>query len=168
MSARAAPPVPPLSLAVLHVAGDWTWLPADDLVARIGAAIPRELLPHPACEASIVLSDDAEVRALNRAWRGKDKPTNVLSFPAPPLPGDVLESLPAVPLGDVVLASETLRREARDELAVPPAQHAEHLIVHGLLHLFGFDHETDADARRMEGLEKVILATLGSPDPYAP
>jgi probable rRNA maturation factor len=112
------------------------------------------------CELSIVLTDDAEQQALNREWRGIDKPTNVLSFPqiAPfaPLSGII---------GDIVLARETLEREAA-ELQKPFADHFTHLVVHGFLHILGYDHLEDGDALQMEGLETKILATLGIPDPY--
>ncbi len=101
-------------------------------------------------------------RALNLRWRGLDKPTNVLSFPPPP-PCGLAES---VTLGDIALAYETLAREA-DELGVPLADHYRHLVAHGFLHLIGYDHETDAEAERMEALETSIMARLGAADPYA-
>jgi len=111
-------------------------------------------------EAAIVLSEDAELRALNRRWRGKDKPTNVLSFPSGAAgPGGRLL------LGDVVLAFQTLAREA-DEAGKPLSDHLSHLVVHGVLHLMGYDHERPAEARRMEALEVKVLAGLGIPDPY--
>lgn len=119
--------------------------------------------PDTASEVSIVFSDDAHIRSLNAAWRDKDKPTNVLSFPAFPVaPGS---SLPPM-LGDIVLASETVAREAELE-GKPVEHHITHLIVHGLLHLLGHDHEDDAEAERMEGLERAALARLAIPDPYA-
>ncbi|HEX7970330.1 MAG TPA: rRNA maturation RNase YbeY, partial [Stellaceae bacterium] len=102
------------------------------------------------------------VRALNRQWRGKDVPTNVLSFPAlgaTPPPG-----APRL-LGDVVLAFETVAAEAAAQ-DKPLADHLRHLVIHGVLHLLGFDHESDADAQRMEASEIAILAGLGVPDPY--
>ena len=113
-------------------------------------------------EVSVTLTDDAEVREVNREWRGKDKPTNVLSFPMMQLsPGDA----PGPLLGDLVLAAETCRREAADE-GKSAADHVRHLIVHGTLHLLGFDHENDGDAAEMEGAEIRILAGLGIADPY--
>ncbi|MDR3469997.1 MAG: rRNA maturation RNase YbeY [Xanthobacteraceae bacterium] len=115
-------------------------------------------------ELAVMLTDDAGLRGLNRAWRGIDKPTNVLSFPAPPAPGGDLGAPPQ--LGDIAIAFETTRREAEAE-GKPFAHHLSHLAVHGFLHLVGYDHETDADAEVMEGREREILARLGIPDPYA-
>jgi probable rRNA maturation factor len=145
-------------------------------------------------EVSLCLTDDAALRALNSHWRGIDKPTNVLSFPAPvdaigarvsrapkgvrkdarlttgygarPGPAVAEGSAPVVSLGDIALAYETLAREA-ENLGVPLADHYRHLIAHGFLHLIGYDHEMDAEAERMEALETKILARLGAADPYA-
>ncbi|WP_062014646.1 rRNA maturation RNase YbeY [Aureimonas sp. AU4] len=114
-------------------------------------------------EVSVTLAEDAAVRELNREWRGKDKPTNILSFPMVQLaPGDSLGPL----LGDLVLARETLEREATVERKTA-LDHFRHLLVHGTLHLAGFDHETDEEAERMEALEIEILRGLGISDPYA-
>jgi len=125
-------------------------------LAAAGAA------PGPA-ELSIVLADDALLRQLNREWRGKDAPTNVLSFAA----GDANPAPPGAPrlLGDVVLAFETVAAEAQAQQK-PLADHLAHLVVHGVLHLLGFDHEIAAEAERMEALETRILAGLGIADPY--
>jgi probable rRNA maturation factor len=112
----------------------------------------------------VALADDAHVRTLNRTYRGKDAPTNVLSFPAPALPAGV--ATPTALLGDIILAEETVVREAV-ELDVSPGHHFDLLVVHGLLHLLGYDHETEDEAREMEGLEIAILADLGIEDPYA-
>ena len=121
-------------------------------------------------EVSLCLADDVALRALNSRWRGIDKPTNVLSFPsAPPASVDAVDSRaqrPRLQLGDIALAYETLAREATD-LGVPLADHYRHLVAHGFLHLIGYDHETDAEAERMEALETRILARLGAADPYA-
>ena len=118
-----------------------------------------------AAELSIVLGDDGLLRGLNRQWRGVDKPTNVLSFPALD-PGPAPEGAPRL-LGDVVLAFETVRNEAADQ-GKPLADHLGHLVVHGVLHLLGFDHEDAAEAERMEALETAVLAGIGVPDPYHP
>lgn len=122
-------------------------------LAMAGVELPET------CEVSVVLSDDARVRALNRDWRDKDKPTNVLSFPGS-------DDLDSPLLGDVIVARETVEREAIDE-GKPFEHHFAHLIVHGVLHLLGFDHLSDAEAAEMEALETEILAALGIPDPYA-
>jgi probable rRNA maturation factor len=114
-------------------------------------------------ELSVVFSDDAHIRKLNAGWRGKDKPTNVLSFPAFPFPrGGPLPPM----LGDIVLAAETVAREAALENK-PLQDHIVHLVIHGLLHLLGYDHETEAEAEEMESIERAALARLAIPDPYA-
>ena len=113
-------------------------------------------------ELSLVFTDDAAIRALNREWRRQDKATNVLSFPAFEMaPG---KSLPPM-LGDIIIAFETVSAEATLE-GKPFAHHLTHLVVHGLLHLLGYDHENDADASEMEDLERKVLARLAIPDPY--
>jgi probable rRNA maturation factor len=118
-------------------------------------------------ELAIMLTDDAGIRTLNANWRGIDKPTNVLSFPAlqptgTPSAGDAPRML-----GDIAIAYETTRSEADDEQK-PFEHHLTHLTIHGFLHLIGYDHETDEEAGEMENLERKILAQLGIPDPYAP
>ena len=110
-------------------------------------------------EISVVLCDDAFIRELNRKWRGQDKPTNVLSFPAA---GD-LSSAPL--LGDIVVAFETAAREAF-EAGKPLRDHVAHLLVHGFLHFIGHDHGEAGDAEVMEALERASLARLGIADPY--
>lgn len=105
---------------------------------------------------SVLFADDSAVRALNKAWRGKDAPTNVLSFPAPV----GFESL-----GDIALALETVLAEAKAQGKTATA-HAAHLIAHGFLHLIGYDHVDDAQAETMEGRERAIMAGLGIADPY--
>ncbi len=132
---------------------------AAALAALAGAGIA---LGHPA-ELSIVLGDDRLLRDLNRQWRGIDKPTNVLSFPAL-APAPLPRAAPRL-LGDVVLAFETVRDEAADQ-GKPLADHLRHLVVHGVLHLLGFDHESAGEAARMEALEAAVLARIGVPDPY--
>ena len=122
-------------------------------------------------ELAIVLGDDSTIRALNRDWRGKDAPTNVLSFPAPaPIGGRQTagKGKTSSPyLGDIVIAYQTVAREAAAE-GKPFGHHLAHLAVHGFLHLQGYDHENDRDAQTMERLERRILARLAIPDPYAP
>jgi probable rRNA maturation factor len=119
-------------------------------------------------EIAIRLADDAEVHTLNRDYRDKDKPTNVLSFPMVE-PNDVPELEhapdPEILLGDIVLALETCEREAAEK-GIPLADHATHLIVHGVLHLLGYDHMTENDATEMEAMERDALASLGLADPY--
>lgn len=152
--------------------GDWTAFgPVDDLIAAVGRVLAEapEFAQERAgtfpASAAVALSSDAAVRRLNAAYRSKDTPTNVLSFPAPAPPGGLAADMPRA-LGDVVLALETLVDEARTA-GIPAANHFQHLLIHGLLHLIGYDHETDAEAERMEALETVLLARLGIPDPYA-
>ncbi|MGU3495245.1 rRNA maturation RNase YbeY [Xanthobacteraceae bacterium A53D] len=124
-------------------------------LASLGDEVPPE------AEMSITLTDDARIRLLNRDWRDKDKPTNVLSFPAPELP----EGVAPQPLGDVIVARETVLAEAAAEDKTPQ-DHLAHLVVHGTLHLMGFDHENDEEAEDMEAAERAILADLGIDDPY--
>ena len=122
----------------------------------------KQPFPKMPPEVSLVFTDDASIREINAEWRNQDKPTNVLSFPAFPLtPG----KMPGPMLGDIILARETLVREAQ-ALGKPFDEHLSHLLVHGFLHLFGYDHMEENDAERMEGLETRILAGLGLSDPY--
>ncbi len=120
-------------------------------------------LPDPPPELSLVFTDDASIQEINAEWRNQDKPTNVLSFPAFPIvPGD----MPGPMLGDIVIARETVEREAVD-LDKTFDDHLTHLLVHGFLHLFGYDHMEKEEAEEMEALETRILAGLGLSDPYA-
>ena len=143
---------------------DWhEALPSVEALSRraAAAALVTASVPHSNCELSIVLVDDATVQALNRDWRDRDAPTNVLAFP-----GDmgVADGQPSL-LGDVIVAFGVSRREAvRDGKTL--ADHLTHLIVHGTLHLMGYDHETEEDAQEMEALETRILDDLGIADPY--
>ena len=131
------------------------------------AALPgAEAVILPAAEAAlearggvtILLTDDDSVAELNERFRGKTGPTNVLSFPAPANPEDHL--------GDIALAYGVCAREAAEQ-GKPLAHHLQHLVAHGVLHLLGYDHLTEAEAEAMEALERRILAGLGVPDPYA-
>ncbi|WP_338426087.1 rRNA maturation RNase YbeY [Sphingopyxis kveilinensis] len=149
---------------------DWEARAAEAVTAAL-AITPFASLADaaPLVEVAVRLTDDAEVHALNRDFRGKDKPTNVLSFPQ--VQADLLESLAnsddgEILLGDIVLARETCAREAAEK-EVSLADHATHLIVHGALHLVGYDHMDDASAGAMEALEVKALASLGIANPYA-
>lgn len=144
---------------------DWEAL-AERALAALAQIAPE--LANPRLSASLLFADDAEVHTLNREWRGKDRPTNVLSFPM--LEREELLALapegPPTLLGDIALALETCTREAADK-GVPLEHHAAHLIVHGLLHLAGHDHvHSDAEAAAMETLEIKALAQMGIADPY--
>ncbi len=148
---------------------DERWLPIAEfpgLIPNLSEATLRTAGLAPETHAvSIALMSDAEIRSLNKAFRGKDTPTNVLSFPSAPAIRS-LKSQPApVFLGDVALAFETVVREASEQ-GKPVLHHAAHLVVHGVLHLAGFDHETGADAERMEAAERLILGKFSIPDPY--
>nr|WP_184773404.1 rRNA maturation RNase YbeY [Aminobacter lissarensis] len=144
------------------------WPSEDALRALVDRAVPvalaeAEVEVVDGVELSLVFTDDDAIQSLNAEWRQKDKPTNVLSFPAFPMaPGDPLPPM----LGDIVLAYETVVREAELE-GKPLENHITHLIIHGLLHLLGYYHETDEEAEEMEALERQALARLAIPDPYA-
>lgn len=149
---------------------DWSRLAEAAVQSAIRASDHAQLcnVVQPV-EVSVRFSSDEEVRALNASWRGKDRATNVLSFPM--LGPDELDRLPAggdgeVMLGDIILADGVCTREAA-ERGIAVAAHATHLVVHGTLHLLGYDHETDdAEAEQMEAVERNALATLGISDPY--
>ncbi len=117
-------------------------------------------------EVAVMLTDDAGIRTLNSNWRGIDKPTNVLSFPALQPTGRRAAGDAPRMLGDIAIAYETTRKEA-DEGETPFDHHLGHLAIHGFLHLIGYDHEKDGEAEAMEALEREILSQLGIPDPYA-
>jgi len=161
-------PAQRLSLALVAEDGDWHRFGAvAATIERAGIALANapEIAVPDGSEASIVLGNDALVRRLNARYRGKDAATNVLAFPFQRPPGGPCAA--NAYLGDVVLAAETVLREA-DEQAIEPAHHLQHLVVHGLLHLLGYDHETGATAKQMERLETAILASIGVGDPYGP
>ncbi|WP_417668343.1 rRNA maturation RNase YbeY [Roseibium sp.] len=146
-------------------AGNW---PDEDTLLRICDKAIRTafevapLLAVDGSEVSLVFTDDASIRALNARWREKDKPTNVLSFPGSDPNGETYGPL----LGDIVFAEETVSREA-EEMGIEFSAHLSHLIVHGLLHLFDYDHQETDEAELMEDLERKVLAELGIADPYA-
>jgi len=143
----------------------WAALPnAENLAAQAIDKARRvtKIKLHKDAEVSVLLVDDARIRSLNAQWRNIDKATNVLSFPAS-APGK-LASNPL--LGDIVMAFETVQREARDE-SKSLANHVSHLVVHGFLHLIGYDHENEGDAETMEALEIKVLAGLKIANPYS-
>jgi probable rRNA maturation factor len=146
-----------LDIETVVEADGWTTAltePPEHLAARVLAAAADGEETKGA--VAILFADDAAVRELNRAWRQKDQPTNVLSFPAP-------EGFNA--LGDIALALETVLAEATAQNKAP-TDHTAHLLAHGFLHLLGYDHEDDAEAEAMEDRERAILARLGIADPY--
>jgi len=155
----------PVALETERDSDLWDALPeAEAIVAKAASAAFAEarLVARPDAELTVTLADDARVRALNAEWRAKDQPTNVLTFPAV----EPDETADAPMLGDVILAFETVAREARDERKTL-ADHVAHLVVHGVLHLFGYDHLDDAEADAMEAVEIRALARIGVADPYA-
>jgi probable rRNA maturation factor len=166
-----------LAVDILIESEAWRMLPqAEDIVRRaiaFAATCPHPTLPrepgrvgwgHRNAELSVLLCDDETIARLNGRWRGQEKPTNVLSFPAPPLQGAT--PVEKIPLGDIAIAYETLAREAEETGKTVP-DHLSHLVVHGFLHLLGYDHHMDDEAERMERLERNILARIGVADPYA-
>jgi probable rRNA maturation factor len=158
-------PANPVAIDVLVEAGDWAGEGELEALAAttIATACAELQLAGKPSELSIVFTDDLHIRELNKGWRGKDKATNVLSFPASQTsPRDPLPPM----LGDIVIAFETVRREAELE-GKAFDHHLTHLIVHGFLHLLGYDHETDPEAEIMERTEARILARLAIADPYA-
>jgi probable rRNA maturation factor len=151
-----------IELDIMIEEGDWESIPDVEALAQKAAEAAVAVAEEDEdFEVSVMLTDDAQIQELNRTWRDKDKPTNVLSFPAPEQPGM------AGPrhLGDIALAYETLVRESEEE-SKELAHHFAHLIVHGVLHLLGYDHEVEAEAEEMEALEVKALASLGIADPY--
>lgn len=145
-------------------AGNW---PDESVTDRIVSTAVGKTMAHlglseTATELSILLTDDQEIAVLNTTWREKSSATNVLSFPAMEIK---VGETPGPMLGDIVLAFETIEHEAKLS-SIGFNEHLTHLIVHGLLHLLGYDHEEEADAEQMESLEIEILAKLGIGDPY--
>ena len=148
---------------------DWDALATRAATAALTATAQGAWIDQPfTAEISVRLTDDAEVQALNRDYRHKDKPTNVLSFPmiAPDLLNAVANTDDSeVLVGDIVLAHDTCAAEATAK-GISLRDHATHLIVHGTLHLLGYDHQDRAEAEAMEQIERDVLATLGIADPY--
>lgn len=139
---------------------------AERAARAVLAAVGRDPGQH---EIGLLLADDARMAGLNAQFRGKEKPTNVLSWPAfegevPTTPGEPGEG--PLFLGDIALGYETCLREA-EEAGIPLADHAAHLVVHGVLHLLGLDHEQDEEAEAMEALETKVLASMGIANPYS-
>ncbi len=150
----------PLTTEIVVEADAWNVIPDLDRITREAVALCLgELRARigPDAELSVLLCDDARIRALNRDFRGLDKATNVLSFPA--------AASPTPALGDIAVAYETVAREARAE-GKSLADHYTHMIVHGVLHILGHDHEAENEAEVMEALERSILQRLGIADPY--
>lgn len=160
MPARQSKIFPCVTVDVVEDGGDWSGLAdpesivqaAVDAVARVPGVVSSD------ATLVVALSTDAAVAKLNADFRGKAKATNVLSFPAGKGAAPYL-------LGDIILAAETVQREAVEQ-STPFTHHVQHLVVHGFLHLIGYDHETAGDAERMEALEIEILASLDIANPY--
>ncbi len=150
------PPAPSIDVQVQSPL--WQAEPAAERTVRDAIAAAAAALSTRGDEVSILLTDDNGIRLLNREWRGIDKPTNVLSFPAAKSGGVAF-------LGDIAIAYETLVRECAEENRVF-RHHLAHLTVHGFLHLIGYDHASDSDADAMEGLESKIMLVMKMPDPY--
>src|SRR5437588_7065729 len=164
---RDSGPMPPLALPiteVLVVAECWQTEPGAEAVIHRAVAAAAEMVDAGIGEAelAVMLTDDAGIRTLNSNWRGIDKPTNVLSFPALPPTGPAGPDDAPRMLGDIAIAYETTRKEADDEQK-PFDHHLSHLAVHGFLHLIGYDHETDGDAETMDTLGQEDLAQLSIP-----
>lgn len=166
-------PLSDLTIDIAVLAGDWAGLrlDLDALVERaVTAAIAHAALPTAiagrALELSVVLTDDKAIRILNADYRGKDKPTNVLSFATLDDDDNILPPAGPVPVGDVIVALETLQREAA-ETGKTAADHLTHLLVHGTLHLLGYDHIDEEEANTMESLEIFILGQFGIENPYS-
>jgi probable rRNA maturation factor len=152
-----------LKIEIIVRSARWRKRPSAKTIAKSAVLAAAKAVSTRRAELAIVLSDDSAVRTLNRQWRDKNAPTNVLSFPAPTR-GKGRSASPYI--GDVVIAYQTTAREAAAE-GKPFNHHLAHLAVHGFLHLLGYDHSNDHDAETMERLERRILARIGIDDPYA-
>jgi probable rRNA maturation factor len=154
---------PYLSVEISRAGGDWDAV-AEEIVLRLAQAAFEQDGTSSAAELSVLLADDAFVQSLNRKFRGKDKPTNVLSFPNASTPAGALYDEPSS-LGDIALAYETVKAEAKTQCKSFD-DHLAHLVVHGVLHLLGYDHMDDKDAEKLEIRERELLRLFGIADPY--
>lgn len=156
-SPQAALPV--VDVEIVEDDGDWSRVSGlDDLIETAARAVIAATQPALKGSVSIALSSDAVVTELNGRFRDKLKPTNVLSFPA----GD---GAPEGQIGDIILGLETIEREAAEQM-IPVEHHVQHLVIHGVLHLLGYDHEAAPDAEAMEAVEISVLSKLGIANPY--
>jgi probable rRNA maturation factor len=154
-----------VQIEVIVRSARWRKQPRAGTIVKKAVLAAAKAVSTPPAELAIVLCDDSAIRALNRKWRGKNTPTNVLAFPAARAAGG---KRPATPyIGDIIIAYQTAAREAAAE-AKPFKHHLAHLAVHGFLHLLGYDHANDRDALRMERTERAILKRIAVPDPYSP
>ncbi|MBI1202142.1 MAG: rRNA maturation RNase YbeY [Rhodopseudomonas sp.] len=158
---RTKSPAPAVTADIQIDSDLWDAQPEAEQTVRAAIAAAAAAVSTPGGEVSILLTDDSAIQALNRDWRGFDKPTNVLSFPAPK--GPVMGGTPL--LGDIAIAYETLLREC-DAEGREFLHHLTHLTVHGFLHLIGYDHQNDAEADEMEGIESNIMIAMNLPDPW--
>lgn len=160
-----------MTIDILSEEGRWASMGLEAIAGRVWPAV-QDRLGLGDHEVALLLASDDRIAALNADFRGKPQPTNVLSWPQEDLApveegGDPLPPTPGSELGDIALAFETCMKEAADQ-GKPAADHVTHLLLHGLLHLLGYDHERDGDATLMEALEVEILGNLGLSDPYSP
>ena len=158
---RTKSPAPAVTADIQIDSPLWDAQPRAEATVRAAIAAAAAALSTSAGEVSILLTDDSAIQALNRDWRGFDKPTNVLSFPVPK--GPAMGGAPL--LGDVAIAYETVQREC-DVEGREFLHHLTHLAVHGFLHLIGFDHQNDGEADEMEGIESKIMIAMNLPDPW--
>jgi probable rRNA maturation factor len=156
-------PKPEIHIDVVVRSARWRKRPAAKTIVKKAILAAAKAASTSPSELAIVLSDDSAMQKLNRDWRGKNAPTNVLSFPAA-LPGKTRSA--SLYIGDIVIAYQTVAREAAAE-SKPFNHHLAHLAIHGFLHLLGYDHDNDRDAQKMERLERKILKRLAVADPYA-
>ena len=162
-------PARKIEVDILSDEPDWgkARLGLKTLVPEVLDLAYRTLPKKPAAplEITVTLSNDAQIKVINREHRGKNKPTNVLSFPLWETLAEIPASKDAVPAGDIIIALETMKREAVEQ-DKSLKHHFCHMLVHGFLHLLGYDHMTDSEAEEMETLETKILKKLGIKDPY--